>query len=86
MNEGYHSIFAEAEDNAGLIEQTQQSFKIDKSKPVISVYLQDEYYWNTKFPIQFTTTDAISGVDTIRGASNYQVFRADFLRQWGRIN
>lgn len=70
-NEGHHNIFAEAEDNAGKIEMTQHPFKIDKTKPVITdVYLQDEYYWDTHFPIQFDVSDVISGVNTIRATIN----------------
>jgi pimeloyl-ACP methyl ester carboxylesterase len=69
--EGTHTIYAEAEDNAGLIESLQSIFKIDKTKPVISdVYLQDEYYWDQEFPIEFNVNDNISGVATVQATIN----------------
>jgi hypothetical protein len=69
--EGTHTIYAEAEDNAGLIESLQSIFKIDKTKPVISdVYLQDEYYWDQEFPIDFNVDDDISGVASVQATIN----------------
>lgn len=69
--EGAHSFYAEAEDNAGHVETDQQAIKIDKSKPVIAdVYLQDEYFWDTEFPIQFTVRDEVSQVETVQATIN----------------
>lgn len=69
--EGPHQIYAEAEDNAGNITDIQTPFKIDKTKHVIAdVYLQDEYYWDQEFPIQFSVSDAISGVGSVRATIN----------------
>lgn len=70
-NEGHHTVYSEAEDNAGNVQTLTTPFKIDKTKPVIAdVYLQDEYYWGEYFPIQFNTHDDISGVASINATIN----------------
>ena len=69
--EGMHRVYAEAEDNASNRTTKEESFKIDKTKPVISdVYLQDEYYWDQEFPISFQVCDDVSQVETVRATIN----------------
>jgi hypothetical protein len=41
------------------------------TKPVISnVFLQDEYYWDQDFPIQFEVNDSVSGVASVHATIN----------------
>jgi hypothetical protein len=69
--EGIHSLSAQARDHAGWVKPLQYTFKIDKSKPVISdVYLQDEYYWGQTFPIRFMADDAVSGIQSVKATLN----------------
>lgn len=69
--EGQHSLYAEAQDNALNQEEKTEPFKIDKTKPWISdVYLQEEYFWNEEFPIRFQVRDGVSQVNEVRATIN----------------
>ncbi|HEU4963784.1 MAG TPA: S-layer homology domain-containing protein [Bacilli bacterium] len=69
--EGLHTVHAEVLDNAQNKGTLDQTYKIDKSKPVISnVYLQDEYFWGQDFPIRFDVSDAVSQVAQVRATIN----------------
>ncbi len=61
--EGIHKISFHSVDNADNTEQAQSiEVKIDKSAPIISVELNEEYKLGESLPIVYTAADELSGV------------------------